>query len=450
MNNENVYHVIALSNFARGFDKYQRCYDKTAIPESTFPDQTFVLTREELPIGIQKASGLLTKLNLAGNRLLVLEARLPTAVLKPNLRTGRGRFIPGPRLPVAALWFLQPDGELSPVSPEEAYAASMALLHPQLSSYEAIQPRSVSVLPIARACQAACKFCFSESSASVDQVPMTLDPTYVADLCQRGAVKGAERFVITGGGEPGLLPHNELLALIGIGTQYLKKTVLITNGVHLSKQAPDTLFDRIRDYAKCGLSVLAVSRHHHDAARNQRIMGLDTRTERIMEVWREGREGWPTLRTRLICVLQQGGVEDEGSLEGYVNWAVGQGVEELCFKELYVSTTLESAYHSNPENQWSRDHQVSLALITRFFTDKGFTVVNRLPWGAPIFAGTWNGKPLQVAAYTEPSLFWERANGVARSWNIMANGECLVSLEDPHSALPGTCDKRTLRIKDFR
>jgi len=42
---------------------------------------------------------------------------------------------------------------------------------------------------------------------------------------------------------------------------------------------------------------------------------------------------------------------------------------------------------------------------------------------------------VQVAAYTEPSVGWERAHGLVRSWNLMADGTCLASLEDPASAL---------------
>jgi hypothetical protein len=37
---------------------------------------------------------------------------------------------------------------------------------------------------------------------------------------------------------------------------------------------------------------------------------------------------------------------------------------------------------------------------------------------------------MRVAAYTEPSLFWERSRGLARSWNVMSDGTCLASLED--------------------
>jgi hypothetical protein len=42
---------------------------------------------------------------------------------------------------------------------------------------------------------------------------------------------------------------------------------------------------------------------------------------------------------------------------------------------------------------------------------------------------------LRIAAYTEPSLFWERTQGIARSWNVMADGRCHVSLEDRASEI---------------
>jgi hypothetical protein len=65
----------------------------------------------------------------------------------------------------------------------------------------------------------------------------------------------------------------------------------------------------------------------------------------------------------------------------------------------------------------------------------GFAETMQLPWGAPVFDGRIGGRRLRVAAYTEPSLFWERVHGIARSWNVMADGTCLASLEDRQSAL---------------
>ena len=76
-----------------------------------------------------------------------------------------------------------------------------------------------------------------------------------------------------------------------------------------------------------------------------------------------------------------------------------------------------------------------LSVVIEFVRENGFTEVARLPWGAPVFRGNINGRQISVAAYTEPSLFWERTQGIARSWNLMADGRCLVSLEDRASEI---------------
>ena len=155
----------------------------------------------------------------------------------------------------------------------------------------------------------------------------------------------------------------------------------------------------------------------------------------MLAAWRHQRSRWPQFRLRLICVLQKGGVADETALAAYLTWAANQGVEEICFKELYVSTSIESIYHDRAANEWSREHQVPLSLVTGFAERHGFTIESRLPWGAPIYRGEWQGRPLRIAAYTEPSLIWERTHGVARSWNVMADERCYVSLEDRASEI---------------
>ena len=167
------------------------------------------------------------------------------------------------------------------------------------------------------------------------------------------------------------------------------------------------------------------------------------------------------LNLRLICVLQQGGIDSREALADYLSWAAANGVRELCFKELYVSTTLASRYHAAPENGWSHAHQVPLAWLMQTLRGWGFVQTGELPWGAPVYSGTWataDGATLQlrIAAYTEPSVFWERSHGLARSWNLMADGTCLASLEDPTSAiaLPTRAgvqeDKGTQVLRDGR
>jgi len=174
--------------------------------------------------------------------------------------------------------------------------------------------------------------------------------------------------------------------------------------------------------------VIAVSRHHRDERHNASLMKVANATPRVIAASRKA-----GLRTRLVCVLQRGSVDSVAAIADYVAWAETLGVDEVCFKELYVSTSEESLYHSLASNAWSAEHQVPLAHVLDWAAGAGFTVDHRLPWGAPVFSS--RTRAIKVAAYTEPSLFWERTHGLARSWNVMADGTCLASLEDRRSTI---------------
>jgi hypothetical protein len=241
--------------------------------------------------------------------------------------------------------------------------------------------------------------------------------------------------VITGGGEPTLMPWEDLIRLIQTCRSHFDKVVLITNAVKFARMTEAEAAAHLRELQDAGLSVLAISRHHPSEAINRRLMTIETHTPALLKVHAKNREAFPRLRLRLICVLQRGGVESLADIGEYTAWAASSEVEEVCFKELYVSTSHESVYHSLRANEWSARNQIPLSLVYDWAVNKGFTVRSTLPWGAPIFSGVLEGKTVRVAAYTEPSLFWERANGIARSWNVMADGACLASLEDRQSLI---------------
>jgi hypothetical protein len=78
---------------------------------------------------------------------------------------------------------------------------------------------------------------------------------------------------------------------------------------------------------------------------------------------------------------------------------------------------------------------VPLSIAVAWLERAGARLLDRLPWGAPIYEVVLDGVSLRVAAYTEPSLFWERTHGLARSWNVMADGRCYASLEDRASQI---------------
>jgi len=433
---ETLWHVTVLSNFARAYDKYTRNYSKELIPESTFPNRFFLLRENELDIGVQKASRLQAKLGLSGNKLIALRTQVSANQLNPNLRTGLGRFVNSSTIRIDEVAFVEgivANIQLVPAPIEEVIALSFRLLSPQLHDYPEIMPRSLSVLPIARGCQASCPFCFSEASASADQEQDKLDLVNLRRFAISAKSRGAERFVITGGGEPGLLRHDRIKDVINLGFNTLGKTVLITNGHHLAGREPVALESMLADYADHGLAVLALSRHHYDEDVCERLMTLRTNVTAIAKAWEMGSAKWPNLRLRFTCVLQKGCVDNIEEMAAYVDWASSLGVTEICFKELYVSTSVESVYHRHAANEWSYANQVPLSLVLEFASRHSFEEIARLPWGAPVFRGLWKGRVMQIAAYTEPTLFWERANGIARSWNVMSDGRCLASLEDRES-----------------
>ncbi len=416
------YHATVLPNFARGYDKYSRNYDKARIPESTFSHQFHLLEEKALGIGLAKAGRLRDR--LGGGRLVVMRTSVPNHALHPNERTGLGEWVAGGRIEVDGVF----DENLRPLGVEEVYADSLEA-NGGLREWADVRPRSLSVLPIASACQARCAFCFSHSSVSEDQSQGKLPMGRVEEMCVRAAALGATRFVITGGGEPTLLAHGKLLELIRAGARHFAKTVMITNGLTLGHASDAERLRVLREYRDAGLSVLSVSRH--DADDNAAIMGLDTRSEKIAETLRE--VGGLTLRW--VCVLQKGGVADEAKLRRYLDWVGATGAAEVCFKELYVAVMKESVYSLTGYNAWSRDRQVPMSLVLRFLEQQGAERLAELPWGAPIYRLPRNGRAINVAVYTEPSVFWERSHGVCRSWNLMADGTCYANLETAASVV---------------
>jgi pyruvate-formate lyase-activating enzyme len=428
---EPLYHVTTLSNFARGFDKYTRHYRKSWIAESRYPRESYLLPAADLGIGVAKASRLRDKLNILGDGLLVLRANVTRSSVRPNLRNGVGLVWPSPDLPVSGVFQLGSNGQLGEkVGIEQVMAKSLALHSGSFIPYPSLRPRSVSFLPIARGCQAACPFCFSDASVSTDQTHGAVNLRQIEAWAALARSRGAERAVITGGGEPTLLSWRRIQEIVRTCKRHYEKVVLITNGVRLASLPESELAAQLRGLALAGLSVLSVSRHHHEEDVNAALMKLNTRTPTLLKTGAAVSEMIPQLTLRLICVLQRGGVESAADVNDYIQWAAGYGVREICFKELYVATSEESVYFSREANAWSARNQVPLDIVHDWACENGFEVCDRLPWGSPIFGGTTGGRPMRVAAYTEPSLFWERSRGLARSWNVMSDGTCLASLED--------------------
>lgn len=264
-----------------------------------------------------------------------------------------------------------------------------------------------SVLPVARACNCRCSFCFSRSSLS--SLPRRIETLDVDRYYRFARARGATRLVVTGGGEPLLRPEL-CLAWIRAGARHFDEIALFTNGARLTRE----LADELRD---AGLGYLCYSRHHHDETRNAELMGEDAPSLDAFFA------AAGDLRVRATCVMCRGFVEDTSSAEAYVATLADYGVEEFTFKHTYVAYD-RSVFRDSPQDQWSREHAVDVDP----FEGRG-TIVARLPWG-PVIRRLGEH---QICHYTEPTPAWERQNRLGRSLNLMADGTIYGSLEDARS-----------------
>lgn len=475
---QTMYHVTRCSNFARGFDKYSSTYDKGFIQESTFADRFYLLYLPELHVGVNKTAGSLYKdcsdggtSGVPGDFPIVLQTKTKQG-LHPS-PSGVAQYISGSSVVVERVGVVMSepsaargagwvggdgpvvlgegaDVQVEWLTVEELFAKSMRLNDASLTPFTACVPRSVSLLPVAQGCQAKCSFCFSHSSISDDvrQRDRKLTMTRVYTVLDAAKAAGAERAVITGGGEPLVSPFALICKMVRACADRFPAVILISNGYAISQLEPPQRIRALCQLRDSGLTVLSISRHGTSEENNTQIMKLSTQAERIAESFYEFKDNasgtvdaLAGLRLRWVCVLQKGGVDTPERLVEYLDWVVRTRVEEVCFKELYVSSTDESLYYDGASNQYSREHQVPLRMLTSFLGDRGAIKIGALPWGCPIYELLWadsvsgRSATLKIVAYTEPTVYWERLNRLCRSWNLMADGDCYSSLETNESLL---------------
>lgn len=435
--------VIPLSNWLLGYDRYQQIFDKSQIPHNKFPGVFYVveaINHEEVEHVRLKTHALLERLNIQGNRLVCLESCLEVGAGKAEQNsftgTGIGWRWPSSVLPISRVGWMAENGTVEWVSHEHITAEAYQLNIPGLHSWEECQPRSFSVLPIALACNASCAFCFSKASISASVIPQKLDRKNIEYWARKGAELGAKRAVITGGGEPTILPYPQLLELTGILGESFPSVLLINNGSMIEKWMNKDIEDakeKMLALKKAGLTRIAFSRHGIDSEMDQKILGIRVDAQKAARWVQE-----LGIQVRYICLLQKAGVNGPERIKQYLERSALEGITEVCFKELYVSSLSENPKSPSQENLYCMENQIPLSVLITTLENLNFTAADALPWGSPVYVGEIQGVKMKIAAYTEPSVGWERKHGVVRSWNLTSDGDCLASLEDPNSFLTQT------------
>ncbi|MDF1667338.1 MAG: radical SAM protein, partial [Planctomycetota bacterium] len=269
-----------------------------------------------------------------------------------------------------------------------------------------------SVLPVRMACNLHCPFCFSKSSiSSLKAEQQDWDRLDVESYYQYAKDKGANRLVITGGGEPLLRPE-VTVSLIERARPFFEEIACFSNGTFLTDDLSEAL-------QEAGLSYLCYSRHHYNDQDCRALMGEGAPA--LSEFFKAA----GSLKVRATCVMTQGGIESPADVDEYMSVLEGLGVTEFTFKHTYVAYE-RSVFGQSAEDQWAKNHKVEYDP----FESQG-TVLAQLPWGPKIRRiGS-----RQVCYYFEPQPSWEKDNRLCRSINLLSDGTVYASLEDKQSRL---------------
>lgn len=408
-------YITVLGNWLLGYDKYANTYSKKFLTQSTYPDVFYLLKEDEIDIGLNKAISLSER---TGSPIIKITTT-PDVAIHKNTRNGLGWYINQNWIAVDKVYVYESEQWIE-YSVEDITAKAYILDTSAL--WSDIKPRTLSYLPVAQACQAKCLFCFSDYSISAIERIKDYDKENLIKWIQFAYQSGAERFVLTGGGEPGLLKISDLCEIFSISSSVFNKSVMISNGMFLRNKDVNSLIQLYES----GLNILALSVHHFKEELNTKIMGVNTNFSHSLNLIKQS-----PLSSRLICVIQKSGISSHQDIRDYLDFAIANKVKEVTFKELYVSSIYETEYANSNENEYSKENRVPLSVVLDFAHKNQLTQIAELPWGSPVF----QYQNITFCAYTEPSVGWEKHNKIARSWNIMSDGQCFASLEDSSSLM---------------
>lgn len=190
-----------------------------------------------------------------------------------------------------------------------------------LEYHVAAASRKCYVIPVARACNARCTFCATETYAPETDIEV-LPLVGLQSVVERLIAYGVNSFEITGGGEPTL--HHKLTEIIEIIRCFgAVKIKMYTNGIRLPSNP--------------GIDELNISRASSDEMANQIIMKLSWKMpETISEtIARARRLGYK--RVRLSVPLVKGGVSSLDSAL-ILTRKFSPIVDGIVFRPLYPAT----------------------------------------------------------------------------------------------------------------
>lgn len=111
-----------------------------------------------------------------------------------------------------------------------------------------------------------------------------------------------------------------------------------------------------------GLHWIEVSRHHHQAERNQRIMrfrdAVPVASNDAFEMALRRIGG--VLYFKMVCVVQRGGVDDVAQVLAYLDWALSLGAGQVVFREL---ARMDGDYRINRTARYIAEQRIDVGSL---------------------------------------------------------------------------------------
>lgn len=231
------------------------------------------------------------------------------------------------------------------------------------------QPVTFTPYAAARPCSARCRFCSENLRSRHSATPAALQrpgADYFEQLAR--ALKQIEGLPLSYS-LSGLETTDDadfMCALLDSLDEHaarspVEQRVLYSNGAGLAGPERKRLMARL---ARFELGWIELSRHHHDAARNQAIMrfragsaqqsgaGFDAMLAELTDAF----------TVKLVCIAQEGGIDTAESLRDYLAWARGRGVSSVIVREF---SKLDPSYVRNGTARYIDSARVDVAALLR-------------------------------------------------------------------------------------
>ena len=242
---------------------------------------------------------------------------------------------------------------------------------------------TISIIVGSSACNLRCRYCISRSTYDITKKEKLFVPSEKLIAKASRVFANGEGFtaLITGKGEPTLISHQKLTNLIRTLYKYTPVIELQTNGTLLTDL-------KVRDYARAGLSTVAISCVSNIDKINHQIMN-----DELGKAWKLKEKAKLVIKNNLVLrmtvVAVKSGVDSISSFLNFVKWQKSLAPTnyplQLTIRRVGLPSKrrLKTSAGKKVAN-FVKANQVDTAPIWKYLQRNAQKIIT-FPWGAEVF-----------------------------------------------------------------